>query len=151
MNKYLLFILALTLGSTTLAKIEIQNPWVKPSKGPNTSLFMKIINTGDKPNRLVDVQDNASLLVEFHENTKTQGKLYTTSVNYFAIPPKGNMQFNPGESHIMLENINRTLKVGDVVQMTLFFSDGQKINLNVPVKDSPTGTIQPKTNSLFME
>ena len=151
MKKSILLTLALIFGSAAIAKIEIQNAWIHPSKGPNTSLFMKIINTSDKPDHLIDVKGNENPFVQFHQNTEVDGKLQLTLVNSFQIPPKGNLQLNPGQDHVMLQNIRGPLKVGDSVKVRLEFASGQKIDLFVPVKKSATSSVQPDSNNLMMQ
>jgi hypothetical protein len=149
MKKWHLTLLGLFISTPLLANIEIQNAWVAPSDGPTASLYMKIINTSNEPDRLVSVQNNSSLLSEFHLKQDTGNRNEQTIAASFQIPPRGNIQLNPEQNHIVLQNIRGPLKVGNTVKVKLVFSSGQKVELNVPVKDTGKAEAQPNSNSLL--
>lgn len=131
----LLFVISATLNSSAFAKIEVVNPWIRPSTGENATLFMEVINTSDKPDELINVGTKTASFTEFHSDIKEDGKKVVQRVNFITIPPKGNTVLDPQSRHIKLEKINRLLKTGDRVDVTLWFKNGENVNLSVPVKN----------------
>ena len=131
----LLFVISATLNSSAFAKIEVLNPWIRPSTGENATLFMEVINTSDKPDELVNARTKTASNTELHSDIKEGGKKIVQRVNFIAIPPKGNAVLDPQGRHIELQKINRPLKEGDRVDVTLWFKNGENVNLSVPVKN----------------
>lgn len=136
MKKKLSLLVAISaiLSDGTLAKIEVFNPWISPSTGDNALLFMKVVNTSNKPDELLTAHTLIASRTELHSDLYEQGKKVVQRVGYIFIPPEGNMVLTPDNHHIKLINVNRPLKDGDNVNVTLKFKSGENVNLIVPVK-----------------
>ena len=133
-NQVLALAMGLTFASKASAEIKVLQPWISPSEGKNSSLFMTIINTSNKPDKLVGVETNVSPLVEFHENVKENGKMALEKLNYIGIPRNGRNDLEPGHTHIMLKDINHPLEPGQIVNVRLHFESGNNLELKVPVE-----------------
>lgn len=131
----LLFLIGITLSSSVFAKIEVVNPWIRPSTGKNATLFMEVVNTSNTPDELVSVGTKTASSIEFHSDIKEDGKKIVQKVSFITIPPKGNTVLDPQGRHVELQKINRPLKAGDRVDVTLWFKNGENVNLSVPVKN----------------
>lgn len=131
----LLFVISVTLNSSTFANIEVLNPWIRPSTGENATLFMEVVNTSDKPDELVNARTKTASSTELCSDIKEGNKKSVQKVNFITIPPKGNTVLDPQGRHIELQKINRPLKAGDKVDVTLWFKNGENVNISVPVKN----------------
>jgi copper(I)-binding protein len=58
-------------------------------------------------------------------------------VESVSLEPYAEIDFAPGNFHIMLVNVKKDLKVGDEIQVTLHFKDFEDISVKVPVRDTP--------------
>jgi len=47
------------------------------------------------------------------------------------------VKFEPGSLHLMLVNLQKDLKVGDQIEVTLHFKNYEDIKMMVPVRDTP--------------
>jgi periplasmic copper chaperone A len=61
------------------------------------------------------------------------------------IPAHGTVSFTPGHDHVMLQGLNRKLKVGQVVDVHLRFRHAGMLNLEIPVV--PLDRILPSSNT----
>ena len=75
--------------------------------------------------------------VELHQNEDKDGVIKMREADGVAIPPKGDAEFKPGGSHIMLIGLKKPLKAGDKVSIDLTFEDGQTFTHSFPVKSRP--------------
>ena len=55
-------------------------------------------------------------------------------VKEIEVPGNGKVVLEPGGLHVMFFDLTSPMKEGDEVSLTLTFSDGSKINQNIPVK-----------------
>lgn len=131
----LLLVMSVVLNGSAFAKIEVLNPWILPSAGENATLFMEVVNTSDKPDELVNANTKTASSTEFRSDIKEGDKKIEQRVNFITISPKGNTVLDPQGRHIELQKINRLLKEGDRVDVTLWFKNGENVNLSVPVKN----------------
>jgi len=130
----LFFAIGAILNASAFAKIEVDNPWILPSTGENATLFMRVVNTSNKPDELVNVDTPTASSIAFYSNIEEGGKKIVQNVNFITVPPRGNTVLDPQGRHIELQKINRPLKAGDRVDVTLWFKNGENINISVPVK-----------------
>ena len=96
---------------------------------------MEVVNTSNKPDELLNVGTQTASSIAFHSDIKEDGKKIVQNVSFITIPPKGNTILDPQSRHIELQRINRPLKAGDRVDVTLWFKNGENVNLSVPVKN----------------
>ncbi len=122
------------LSSVVLAgpKIEVKDAWVRevPPTSKMSAAYMVIENKGDEADRLVDASNNASKITEIHETV--EGKM--RRVKAIEVPAGKSVELKPGGYHIMLINLEKPLKEGDKVDITLKFEKSGEIKLSAPVK-----------------
>lgn len=140
MKSVYLFVLLSTIYSHMIysQQISIKDSWVRPAaKGANTALYFIASNNSNTADTLIGAESNFAEIVEIHETYKKENDMIgMRAVNYVLFPPKSELKFKPGGFHIMLINVNKNLKVGDVVDVVLHFKHSKNIKLKVPVKES---------------
>lgn len=130
-------LLAVAVAAPALAgsMIEVVHPWSKPSI-PNRPgvVYLGIHNSGDTADRLVGARAEGVGTVELHKS-ETKGDMMTMApVDAVEVPAGGMAELAPGEYHIMLLDIEKPLKVGDTVALTLEFETAGEVSVSVPVK-----------------
>lgn len=124
-----------TYISGALAKIEVINVWIKPAQeGANSVLVLKIVNTANEADKLIQVQSNATPRIEFLTHEEDNGIMKKTKLQFIHIPALGNIELGPAGPHVMLLELDRTLKPGDVVDVNIHFEKGGQFKLRAPVQ-----------------
>jgi copper(I)-binding protein len=135
---------ALTLSSCSSdqPKLEILDPVARSIDSASyksestgkymTGSFMTIKNTGDLDVTLVGGTSPDAGRIEIHE--VIDGKMLPMSAG-LVIPAKDEVKLRMGGYHVMLMDLNKEIKAGEEVNVTLEFSDGQSIKYTAPVKD----------------
>lgn len=136
-----LFVATLALPATlALAggdpSIDVIDPYVRavPPGVPNSAAFMSLRNTRPRKNALVGVSSSVAKVAELHTHTMKDGVMSMRRIAEIPVAANATTELKPGGLHIMLIGLNRPLKAGDRIDLTLRFADGQALTLSVPVK-----------------
>jgi periplasmic copper chaperone A len=136
----LLFVLTLTIsgcsssgGSKTA--IQIDSAWVMAgTSGNNTAAFMTLKNTASQDDKLIKAECNISMEVVLMDMKINNDKMEMFNVDSIVVPAKGQVKLNSGSFHVMFMGLNKDLKVGDKIQLTLTFEKAGVVKMDVPVK-----------------
>jgi len=133
------------------AKIEdirIGNVWTRAAcKGEKTHVFLTIENKADVPVRL---RGGHTDVAKFHQliRFKMRGAFLATSmVGPVPVEPHERYVFEPGVVAIELRELNRDLKRGDVLPITLEFARAGEIEVEAEI-DSRTAVRYPPPGEL---
>ncbi|HCO38580.1 MAG TPA: hypothetical protein DIT36_01085 [Aquificaceae bacterium] len=137
MKKLMLGGLLLASLSFAQPKIEVKDAWVRevPPTSKMSAAYMVIENKGKEADKLLDAVSNASKITEIHETI--EGKM--RRVKALEVPAGGKVELKPGGYHMMLINLNKPLKEGDKVEITLKFEKSGEIKVQAPVKKGMGG------------
>ena len=110
----LLFYLALALSVSSAQAVTIVNqPWVRPAAaGDSTEVYMNLTSTEGAT--LVATRSDLAAATTLHRpgtDARPAGEL--------ALPARAIVQLAPGKYRLWLRRLNRTIKLGDVVPLTL--------------------------------
>lgn len=116
--------------------VTVVSPWVRPSlKGRNAGVFMKLlIPVPNQQDSLMGGSTTIAKNVELHAHVKDDKGV-------FRMRPVGEIQvekeriLKPGDYHVMLMSLNRDLKKGDVIDLTLRFKKSGELLVKVPVHE----------------
>jgi copper(I)-binding protein len=123
------------------AEITIEDPVVRSIDAMSykddagkymTGSFMTIKNSGGADVTLVGGSSKDADRIEIHE--VVGGQMQPLS-NGLVIKAGKSVKLRMGGYHVMLLGLNRDLKAGDEITITLEFDDGQTIDYTAPVKD----------------
>jgi periplasmic copper chaperone A len=118
-------------------KIVIREAWIQemPPSQKITAAFMLIENHNAAEISLLSVGTDVARVVELHEMLVEEGMMRMRKVNAINVPAGGVVKLEPGGYHLMLIDLNRELKAGAQVRVTLQFSNRIEKTVNVPVKN----------------
>ena len=117
--------------------LEIKHPWTRatPKGAPVAGGYMKIVNTGTTPDRLVGGSNAASEKFEIHE-MKMDGDVMKMRPlpNGIEIKPGQTVEFSPGSYHLMFVGLKQPLEQGKRVKGTLQFEKAGTVEVEYVVE-----------------
>lgn len=130
--------LSLFIGTMALfaSSIEVKDSYVRatPPGLPNSAAFMTLVNTTDKDLAVVKASSAVSKVVELHTHTMKDGVMKMFQIPKIDVPANGETVLKPGGLHIMLIGLYNPLKVGEKVDLTLEFSNGETKTITAEIK-----------------
>ena len=101
--------------------VEIIEPFLlEPIRPDVTSGYMTFRNEGDSADALLDATTPAAGMAMLH-GSQGGGLKRMTHLPRLELPPHATVALAPGQTHLMLTDIRRTLAPGDTVPITLGF------------------------------
>lgn len=122
------------MSVTAHAQVAIKDAWVRATVGPQkvTGAFMQITATQDA--KLVAVQSGAAKKVELHTMEMDKDVMRMREIESLELPAGKAVELKPGSYHIMLIDLNKPVKEGDTVAITLVIENKDKKRENIEVK-----------------
>jgi len=96
-----------------------------------TPVFMTIQNKGGEADRLVKVETDQAVKVEFRRGGGKDDLLSAEPVDDVVVPALGTVEFRDGKFAMILTGVIDDIKPGDVVQLTLVFEKYGPIEIDV--------------------
>lgn len=141
------FLLFITLIYTTITyadskeinDIIVTDGWVRyiptSSQSP-AAAYMNIQNNSNNDIRLIKASaKNIAGNVELHQSfVDEKGISRMVSIDHIDIPENTTVSMKPGGIHIMLLDLQKTLKTGDIVDLELIFEHQGPIKVSLKVK-----------------
>ncbi|KZN29417.1 copper chaperone PCu(A)C [Pseudoalteromonas luteoviolacea] len=110
------------------AKIRAFLPAAKSTAG-----YLTLDNKTKKPITIVKAKIEGLGRVEIHEHIHSNGMMKMQPVKNLVVPANGQVEFKPGGYHLMAFEPKVKLKVGETRNLTLYFSDGEKVENKIKV------------------
>ncbi len=137
MKKLLMATLILS-GLALAQSLKLEGGWVRLVPGPNLSAYFTLYNPGPVPIKIVGASSPVAKAASLHQTmTKSSGGMDMTSmdeVKFLTVPAKSRLVLKPQSYHVMLENVTRSLKIGDKVTLVLRLEGGKTLSLQLPVE-----------------
>lgn len=137
--KKLFFAITLSCSAwIALAQVTVSAPWVRATvpTGKVTGAFMQLRSAGDA--RLVEARSSLAGMVEIHRMEMDGQTMRMHAVDGIDLAAGQTVSLASGGYHIMLMDLKRQLKAGEMVPLTLIVEQKNKqretIELSVPVK-----------------
>ena len=134
------FALVVSLASAHEYKagsIEIKHPWARatPKGATVAGGYMRIINTGTAPDRLVGGSTVAAGKFEIHESAMDGGVMKMRPLpNGVEIKPGETVEFKPGSNHLMFVGLKAPIEKGKRVRGTLQFEKAGTVEIEYAVE-----------------
>ncbi len=136
----LLALLALPLAASGDGpEVQAGHVWIREAP-PGTDVvggYLILNNLTDKPLTLVKVTSPNFESVEIHQTVVKSGIESMLPVDKLVIPASQSVEFKPGGYHLMLMRPRKSLFSGDMVTLTLEFSDNSMLTVLAPVRRDP--------------
>jgi copper(I)-binding protein len=127
-----------------LGTLQILHPWTRATPGGAQAGggFMKLVNTGAAPDRVVSARSPAADKVEIHE-MKMDGNIMRMREleKGLEVPAGGTVELKPGGYHIMFMGLKAPFAAKTRVPLTLVFEKAGTIELELDVE--AMGAAQP--------
>jgi periplasmic copper chaperone A len=116
---------SLQIMAQTAPEIKIEGAWVRgTAEGQSgTGAFMTL--TAKEPMRLVGVASPVAGTAEIHEMKMENDVMKMRAITSLDLPAGKAVEIKSGGYHLMLMDLNQTLKYGATVPVTLTFADAQ--------------------------
>jgi copper(I)-binding protein len=135
-----------------VGSIQIIHPWARatPSAGTPAAVYMVIKNTGEMPDRLIDISSPLAERCELHRSMIEEGIAGMRFVPMgMELPPGELVKLVPRGLHIMLIGIEEPLKEGESFQLILTFEKAGSISTDVRVGPLETTDDHSSTERVF--
>lgn len=128
--------------------IRVGGVWTRAArKGEKTHVFLTIENKGDVPARLRGGTAEVATYSQIVKFSMMGAVLHTSMVGPVAVEPHEKYTFEPGVVGIELRKLNKDLKRGDMLPVTLEFAGGVQIAVEAEV-DSRSAVRYPPPGEL---
>lgn len=130
-------LLALLVANVAQAAgVDVSNVWLRETipGAQNGAAYFTITNQHTEAVRLVGATTAAARVVEVHEHVMRDGMMRMQEVPALEIAPAATVQFKPGGYHLMLFGLKKPLVVGDQVDFTLNFANGDTMLIRGDVR-----------------
>ncbi|KQN26705.1 hypothetical protein ASE86_11630 [Sphingomonas sp. Leaf33] len=129
-------VLGLALAACQPAAPNANYAWVRlpavPGR-PGAAYFT--LAAGGQPITLTSVTTPAARRAELHESMAgAHGTMSMAPLKSVAVPSGGAVTFAPGGRHVMLFDMDPTLKAGDATRLTLVLGDGTTLEAKADVR-----------------
>ena len=113
-----------------------ENGYVRavPAGHSISAAYLTLSNSADTAVQLNSVQSDSAGTVELHQTREQDGVMRMRAAKQVEIAPGAQYHLQPGGDHLMLIDLKQPLNAGDRVNLTLSFSDGQQLQLSLPVR-----------------
>jgi periplasmic copper chaperone A len=124
-------------AATSAPPVQAKDAWIRwlPASLPAGG-YVILRNTGDKPVVLVGAKSAAFGNIILHETRNKDAVSEMVNVDKVTIPAHGTIAFSPGGYHIMLMQVKKQVKPGDIVPITLQFEGGDELTVNFEVRNA---------------
>ena len=114
----------------------IENAWIReaPPNARALAGYMLLDNNTAADITLVSAESDDFGVVQFHRSIEQDGVYRMQHYPKLTVAAGEQLEFKPGDFHLMLMSPKRALKSGDNVEVQLTLSDQQQIKLTLPVQ-----------------
>lgn len=126
------------LAGAAQAQVSVNDAWVRATVPTQkaTGAFMRLQAAQDS--KLVSATSSAARSVEVHEMSMQNDVMKMRQVPFVALPAGKAVELKPGGYHLMLLDLNKQVKDGDTVPLTLVFEGKggrrQSVDIQAPVR-----------------
>lgn len=116
--------------------VVVEAPWARASIGMGRpgAAYMTVRNTGDEAVTLTGLVTPLAMMPEIHQTTTTtEGVSSMAPAGEILVLPGGSVALEPGGLHAMLMRLQTPMTEGETFPLTLAFSDGGEITIDVPI------------------
>jgi len=102
-------------------------------KGNPGAVYFEVTNNGAKDTAIVGAFVDGAKVALLHTSAKTGGMSSMKEMDQVPLAKGATVSFAPGGNHIMAMDLDTALEAGDTTEVTLTFSDGDKVSFPAAV------------------
>jgi copper(I)-binding protein len=124
--------------------LRISDAWARETMAGHstTAAYMTIANHGTATDELVSVAAPTPAMAMIHSSTNDYGITRMRLVTELPIPAGGTVALKPGGEHVMVMRLQRPLKPGHTLRLTLRFRRSGELPVDVPVLSAAAAPAQ---------
>ncbi|MDP2577700.1 MAG: copper chaperone PCu(A)C [Candidatus Palauibacterales bacterium] len=122
-------------GTFSSGLLKVSTVYVaEPVTDERAAMYFTISNVGDRGDELVAVRTAAAGRVEIHQNVEEDGRMMMEAVSGVRVPSRWTIHFAPGSYHVMLLELQDSLRTGDSIYASLQFESGDMVSVVAEVR-----------------
>ncbi len=127
---------SLLCTTTAFAEVQAQGGYVRavPPGHSISAAYLTLHNNSSSAVQLDSAQTDSAGTTELHQSRQQDGVMRMRAAQQVEIPAGAEYRLQPGGDHLMLIDLKQPLNAGDEVRLQLNFSDGQQLQLKLPVR-----------------
>lgn len=127
-------VLVFSFSAGAAGEVAVSDAWVRGTVAGQmgTGAFMRLTSSADAT--LVGIASPAAKVVELHQMTMEGGMMKMSAIARLPLPAGKAVELQPRGYHVMLMDLVRPLKEGDIVPLSLTFEDKTGKKQSVEVK-----------------
>lgn len=111
--------------------VSVENAWIRLLPGTlPAGGYATLHNNGDTPVVVTAASSDDYKRVMLHQSTVQDGMSHMSRVDKLSVPAHASIKLTPGGYHLMLMHATHTIKVGDMVPVTLHFANGKTLTVD---------------------
>ncbi len=99
----------------------------------NPAVAYFTLHGGKADNVLLSVTSPVVIKTELHESMSAGGMASMAPIKSVPLPADAKVAFQPGGKHVMLFDVNPSVKPGDTMPLVFTFADNLRIQIDAPV------------------
>jgi periplasmic copper chaperone A len=123
-------------------EVSVSDAWSRATAPGQVSAVVGLRITSQKDARMVALSSPAAAEAQMHSMTHENGMMKMRQLDSLALPAKQEIVLGAGGDHLMLINLKKPLKAGDIIPMTLTVQFSDKSTEQLSVK----AVVQPLTH-----
>ncbi len=134
----ILVIVGIMTACTGSDEVIVSHAWVRdaPPGAQMTAGYLVIENRSTVDLVITRIESDDFEAAEIHITRITDGTAKMRRIGQLDIPAGKHMLFEPGGPHLMLIKPRRDIALGDTVTVTLIFTNGERLPVNLTVKQN---------------
>lgn len=135
---------AMLAGCGQPREVFVDKGYVRLSAVPGgTAVAYFTLHGGAEQATLISVTSPTVIKTELHESMTSGTTSTMAPISDVPLPAKANVTFAPGGKHVMLFDVNKSVKPGSTMPLVFTFSNNLRIEYDAPViaagDDAPKG------------
>ena len=120
-------------GCSPPPTLSVDKAYVRLAAAPGRpAVAYFTIHGGTADRVLIDVSSDVSIKSEMHESMTSGAMATMKPIDQVPVRAGSAVTFAPGGKHVMLFDVNPSIKAGQRVLLTFTFSNNQRIEFNAP-------------------
>ena len=121
--------------------VDIEEAWMRamPPGQPTAAAYLTLSNPDRDAVTLVEARSEMVGRIELHRSIQEDGMWRMRRVPDLLVPAGGEVKMAPGGIHLMLFELERSLREGETMPLTLEFDTGETRQVDVSVRSLDAG------------
>lgn len=126
----------MSIATVQAQEITVNDAWMRgvPPAAKTTAAFMTIHNAGSEEMIITSATCEVAESAQIHTMEQVGEVMKMRELSNLRVPSNGQISLAPKGYHIMLIGLFRPISEGEVIPLSLNFSDGSIVNVDAVVK-----------------